>query len=273
MIHLIWSLFPLIYSLDHIDSQTQSLVYYKARLYVSHTLGQCIRYIIVMACADRFFVTRTSVRIRALNSMEMAVKLVLITCLACSLVAVHIPILLNIKSGVCGMFGLYKLIYSFYLITLNGIVPPVLMIIFSALTIYSIDQQHRNQVRARQRDRDFMRMIIAEVVVNIFTTIPYSANTVYGAVTYTISDKSTQRLEIESFISFLTQFLIYFISVTPFYVFILTSKPFRNEFINILIMCWKKYILRRTQVIPINTPNVTTTMNGRVCMINNTATV
>jgi hypothetical protein len=178
---------------------------------------------------------------------------------------------MDIRSGVCGMFGLYKLIYSFYQMTVVGIVPPVLMIIFSTLTIHSLHQRHGNQGRARQRDRDFMRMAIAEVMVNIFTSIPSSANLIYGAITYNIPDKSTQRLEIESFITFLTQFLLYFISVAPFYIFILTSKPFRNEFINILIKCWDKYIVRRTQVIPINNRNVTATINGRVFVTNNTA--
>ena len=57
IIYLIWSLFPLIYTLNHIDPQTQSLVYCKARLYGTHTLSLCIRYTVVLACADRFFVT------------------------------------------------------------------------------------------------------------------------------------------------------------------------------------------------------------------------
>ena len=184
--------------------------------------------------------------------MQMAVKFVFILCVACSLVAIHIPILMDIRSGVCGMFGLYKLIYAIYQIMVIGIVPPVLMIIFSVLPIHSLHQRHSNQVRARQRDRVFMQMVIAEVVINIFTSIPSSAYRVYGAVTYNMSDKSDQRLEIEAFIGFLAQFFIYFVSVTPFYIFILTSKPFRTEFINILIKCWNRYILRRTQVIPVN---------------------
>ena len=109
-----------------------------------------------------------------------------------------------------------------------------------------------------------MRMVIAEVIVNIFTSIPYSTNLVYGAVTYYIVDKSAQRLEIESFITFLTQFLIYLISVAPFYLFILTSKPFRKEFINIFVKCWNKYILRRVRIYPLNEQNRRATINARV---------
>ena len=100
-------------------------------------------------------------------------------------------------------------------------------------------------------------MVIAEVMVNIFTSIPYSGSLVYRAVTYNFADKSTPRLEIESFISFFTQFLLYLIGVAPFYLFILTSKPFRNEFINIFVKCWNKYIIRRVRINPINDQNVT----------------
>ena len=56
--------------------------------------------------------------------------------------AIHMPILMDIRDGVCGMFGLYKVIYAFYQIILVGILPPVLMSIFSTLTIRSLHQRH-----------------------------------------------------------------------------------------------------------------------------------
>ena len=109
-----------------------------------------------------------------------------------------------------------------------------------------------------------MRMIIAEAMVNVLILTPYSANLVYSAVTYNVVDKSVQRLEIEAFITFLTQFLVFFISVTPFYIFMLTSEPFRNEFINRIVKCWKKCIPRRGQINPVYDQNEMATINGRV---------
>jgi hypothetical protein len=257
IIYLLWSIIPLFYTLDHINPVTQSLLYCKVDMYGTHTLGLCLRYVLVFACVDRFIITRTNVRIRALNSVPIAMKLVFIMSAVWLVVAMHLPILMNIRDGVCGMFGLYKVIYAIYQITLVGILPPVLMCIFSFLTIRSLHQRHGIQTRARQRDRYLMRMIIAEVMVNIFTSIPYSSYLVYTAATYYVTGKSTQRLEIESFIYFVTLFLIYLISVAPFYLFILTSKPFRNEFTNIFVKFWYKYILRRNQIVPINEQNMT----------------
>jgi hypothetical protein len=263
IIYLIWSIVPLLYTLNHTDPQTQSLVYCKLRLYGSVTLGQLLRYIVVLACTDRFFVTRTNIRIRSLNSVQVAIKLIFIIFAVWLVACIHIPILMTIKGGVCGMFGSYKLIYTIYQITLVGILPPVLMCIFSTLTIRSLHRRHGDQIRAKQRDRDFMRMIVAEVMINIFTSIPYSANLVYGVITNNVAGKSAQRLEIESFIFFLTQFLIYLISVTPFYLFILTSKPFRNEFINLFVKCQHNFLLRQNRIVPSNEHKMTATINGK----------
>ncbi len=263
IIYLIWTVFPYIYTLNHADPQTQSLFYCKVRFYGTHILGTCIRYVIVFACADRFFATRTNVRIRALNSVSIAMKLVFIMCAVCLVIAIHMPILMDIRNGVCGMFDLYNLIYAIYQITLVGTLPPILMCIFSILTIHSLHQRHGIQTRARQRDRYLLRMVIAEVIVNVVTSIPYSINLVYGAVTYYVTDKSAERLEIESFISFVTQFLIYLISVAPFYLFLLTSKPFRNEFFNIFVKFWDKYILRRVRIVPLNEQTHIPAINGR----------
>jgi hypothetical protein len=255
IIYLLWSLFPSFYALDHTDLQTKSLIYCKVRLYGSHILGLYIRYCIVFACFDRFISTRRNAQIRLLNSVQMALKLVFTMCVVWLVVAIHMPILMDIRGGVCGQFDLYKFIYAIYQAVITGFLPPILMIIFSTLTMLSLHQLHdaqlhATQINARKRDRYLLRMVIAEVMVNIFTSIPYSANQIYGLVTFYVVGKSAQRLEIESFITFLTTFLVYLISVGPFYMYILASKPFRNEFINIFLKCWGKHTGRQVGIAP-----------------------
>ena len=250
LVHLIWSVSPLLHTLNYPDLQLHSIFYCKIRLYLSHSLSQCLRYFVVCACADRFFVTRTNVQIRSLSSIHIAKKFVFMIIVVCFLISIHVPILPDIRENVCGMFGSYKLIYSIYQITFVGILPLVLMSIFSILTIRSIHHRHDPQRRTRKIDRYVLRMVLAEVLVNISTSIPYSINLVYGAVTYHTVEKSAERLEIESFMTFVCQFLIYLIGVVPFYLFLLTSKPFRKGFLNILRKFCKKYIIRQTRIIP-----------------------
>ncbi|CAF3855328.1 unnamed protein product [Adineta steineri] len=264
-IYLPWSTVPIIYALDHIDPQTQSIVICKTRLYISHTLGLFIRFCLVFACADRFFVTRPNVRIRSLSSIPLAIKFILIMCVICSLIAIHLPILMDIRGGVCGMFGIYKFIYAIYQTSVIGIIPPVLMSIFSVLTIRSLRERHRdNPVRTRQRDRCLTRMVFAEIIASISVSIPYSSNLIYTAFTYYVVNKSPLRVEIESFITFFVLFLVYLISVIPFYLYILTSKTFRKEFISLFVNFWYKYIIRRVRIVPYNDQNTVATNNGRI---------
>ena len=244
IIYLFWSITPLLYSLNYDDPQTQSVVYCKLRLYGIHVLGQYLRYAVVFACADRFFASHSNPRFRQLSSVRIAIKLLFLTTIGWPVVSMHLPILMDLRGGICEIIGSYRLIYAIYQIALVGIFPPVLMIIFSALTIRRLHQRHTTQTRAKQRDRHLMRMVIAEVLVNVITSIPFSLNLVYAGIAYDAVDKSAQRLEIEAFLSFITHFLIYFISVAPFYLFMITSKPFRNEFITLLIQCWNKSTLQ-----------------------------
>lgn len=244
IIYLFWSVTPLLYSLNYGDPQVQSVVFCKLRLYGIHVLGQYLRYAIVLACADRFFASHSNPRFRQLSSVRLAVKLIFLMTVGWPIVGIHLPILMDLREGICEIIDSYRLIYAIYQIALVGIFPPVLMIIFSALTIRRLHQRHKTQTRAKRRDRHMMRMVIAEVLVNVITSIPFSLNLVYGGITHDVVDKSAQRLEIEAFLSFITHFLIYFISVAPFYLFLITSKPFRSEFSTLLIQCWNKSTLQ-----------------------------
>ncbi|CAF0895540.1 unnamed protein product [Adineta ricciae] len=255
--YLVSAMFPLFYALNHIDIQIQSVFFCKIRLYIVHVLGLILRYVVVLACIDRFATTQANIRVRSLSSIRMAVGSTIVMIVLCFLIAMHLPILMNIRNGVCGMIGLYKVIYSFYQITVVGILPPILMIIFSVLTIRNLWRRHASRLRARRRDRYLMRMLIAEVTVNIVTSIPYSANLIYGAVAYSSAGKSTKQIEIETFLTFFTQFLIYIISVAPFYLFLCASKPFQREFLRWISRCWHQYVLRRVQINPIREQTMT----------------
>jgi len=108
-----------------------------------------------------------------------------------------------------------------------------------------------------------MRMLVAEIIINIFTSIPYSAYLVYGAVTVNVVGKSTERVEIESFINYMTQLLIHMLSVAPFYLFLMASKTFRREFTQIIVGWWYKYILRRARIAPITGQTVAITLQNK----------
>jgi uncharacterized membrane protein len=168
---------------------------------------------------------------------------------------IHLFIFSDIRNGVCGTVGLYKFIFAIYQITMVGVLPPLLMSIFSILTLRNLRHWHGLQRRLRKKDRYLLRMVMAEVIANVTISIPFSVNLVYTAATFYNVDKSLQQLEIEGFATFLTQFTVYLTGVIPFYLFIFTSKPFRRGFIHILAEFREKYLIRQTQVIPTDAQN------------------
>ena len=248
ILYLVWSVIPFFAALDHIDPQTQLIGYCKMRLYGSHSLGQIVRYLVVLACVDRFFITRTSARIRSWSSVRMALKLTIINCLVWMILSIHIPIFMDIRGGVCGMFDFYKFFYAIYLCILVSILPHTLMIVFGFLTVRDLHQRHIANVQLRQKDHDLMRMVIVEVIVSLCTVMLYSANLLYSTATFFVVDKSAERLQIESFISFLGNFIITAHGVAPFYIFMISSKPFRHDFKTIVMDWWYKYISRRSRI-------------------------
>jgi hypothetical protein len=106
-------------------------------------------------------------------------------------------------------------------------------------------------------------MLIAEIMINIFTSIPYSAYLVYGTATFYVVGKSAERLEIEAFINFMTQVLIHLLSVAPFYLFLISSKTFRREFTQIIVGWWYKYILQRARVAPVTGQTVAISLQNK----------
>jgi hypothetical protein len=170
---------------------------------------------------------------------------------------------MDIRGGVCGMFGFYKFFYPIYQCILVGILPPVLMSVFGYLTARSLRQRHAANEHIRRKDNDLMRMLIAEIMINIFTSIPFSANLLYGTVTFNVVGKSAQRVEIEAFANFVSQFMIHMLSVAPFYLFLISSKTFRREFTQIIVGWWYKYILRRARVAPITGQTTAITLQNK----------
>jgi hypothetical protein len=137
------------------------------------------------------------------------------------------------------------------------------MSVFGYLTARSLRQRHAANEHIRRKDNDLMRMLIAEIMINIFTSIPYSAYLLYGAVTFNVVNKSAERIEIEVFINFMTQVLIHMLSVAIFYLFLISSKTFRREFTQIIVGWWYKYILQRARVAPVTGPAIAISLQNK----------
>jgi hypothetical protein len=114
----------------------------------------------------------------------------------------------------------YAFFYAIYSLIVIGILPLVLMIIFSLLAwhnlqlirsrVVPIDPTIRN-IKIHKRDRDLMKMLSGEVLAYCITTIPYPINLIYSVSTSSITAyKTPTRLAMESLIGYIVSPLLNF---------------------------------------------------------------
>lgn len=254
LLTLIWGIGPTIYNLYQTDPSTYSYLFCKLRLYTIHTPLMIGRSLIVCACIDRYLLCSQSAALRSFCEPKMAQRIIIGNILIWPVITIHIPILQVFSNYRCFMSSSYVIIYGFYSTMAAGLLPPLLMTVFSILTI-----RHRHQLRSRvttltmhsRRNNTLIVMLSTQVIVYVTTTSLYPATTLYRALTNDYQ-KSLERLQIENFISFIGgSFLIYLNPASPFYVYLVASKQFRKDFQMILIHFFRQCIGRIVRIQPL----------------------
>lgn len=249
---------PTLYSLNHINPETYSIIFCKLRLYLLHTTLMISRSMMALACIDRYVVSSTAAKhIPLFDQRKIAIFLIILTCSIWPVITSHILVLLTIESGHCNAYGIYSLIYSIYSFIVAGFLPPALMITFGFLAIGNLRHIH-SRVRPsiiridhiRRKDYYLSVMLMCEVIIYCISTIPYPIQTLYLTITRDVI-KSLSRIEIESFITFLAySFLIYVNSASTFYIYIGTSHAYRRQCRRCIICYWRKLTKSNIQRVP-----------------------
>jgi len=150
---------------------------------------------------------------------------------------IHLPVLTTIINGRCSQFGLYYILYYVYIIIFVCFIPIILMTIFGYLTYRNMRQlhlriqpidNHRRNITVQSRDRDLLKMVLAEVIVHLITIFLYPLILLEIAITtYMGIVKSIDHIQIENFIMTIAT-LLFFINVgSRFYIFFVISKIFK----------------------------------------------
>ncbi|UJR29052.1 hypothetical protein I4U23_010267 [Adineta vaga] len=232
ILSIIWGICPSLYTLNNIDPATYSFIYCKLRLYTIHTLLMIGRSLMVFACFDRYALCSRSIRLRSFCVPKLAIRLIIAHIFIWPLLTLHIVFLQNFIQNRCYMPGLNDVIYAFYSVIVAGILPPLLMSIFSLLTMrYRLELLVRlNAVGVNtKRDNAFMIMLVSQVIIYVITTGLYPTMTLYRAVTDG-QPKSSERQQIETFLTFIGgSLLIYLNPTSAFYIYFTVAKSFRKD--------------------------------------------
>jgi ABC-type methionine transport system permease subunit len=165
----------------------------------------------------------------------------------------------TIVNGQCSTFGIHRIIFTAYSLAVVGVIPPVILGVFGYLTYRNIRQAHNriqpvinNEINAnnslRRRDRELWTMIISETFVYILTASLFPITLAQMLITQNLlTNKSVQYLQIESFLFFIATLLLFINRATPFYVYLIVSKPFRRNFVQLIIKFYRKLTRQQQQ--------------------------
>ncbi|CAF2857827.1 unnamed protein product [Rotaria sp. Silwood2] len=208
-----------IIGVDHIDPQHTSNIICKIRWSGTHALLMLSRSFMIAACIDRWALCSRNATIRSFSRPHQAIRLIIILIIVWTIIPIHMVIFFNNTSGRCiATPGVYALFYAIYSLFIIGIIPLLLMIVFSMRAWHNlrlartrIAQAGTNNVKIAKRDRDLMKMLSGEVFVYCLTTIPYPINLIYSVSTNSIAAfKSPERKAIESLVGYIVSPLLNF---------------------------------------------------------------
>ena len=267
---LCFGMIPNLYSsYSSYDLALYSIAYCKFRSYMVHVLLMISRFSVALASIDRFALCSENVHIRSFSQHHRAMKAMFLACILWILIPSHILIFMNIYGQRCGANGTYLLIYSIYAAVVT-IIPLLIMVIFSSLAIQGLRQIHfrvrpntattnsttHSTVQIKKRDKQFVVLLIGEVIIYVTSTILFPLNTIYTVLT-TSTPKNADRVAIEGFIRYLAlSFLIYLNSCSIFYVHLISSHAFRHECKRAFWRIYKPSRIIQTELTAGSTSNV-----------------
>ncbi|CAF2860110.1 unnamed protein product [Rotaria sp. Silwood2] len=239
-----------LYALDHPDPMTTIRAFCKSRPYIVQSTVMMGRWLVAIACIDRYALTSRSSRIRRFAQVHIARYTIACTIVVWLILPIHTIIYYEINpvANICTLIysGPIALYHSIYTITMGGILPATIMITAAILIRYNLTMKRnlrRQQVNSnnaiarsnanssaqRIRDQQALVMLFVQAIFYCVVQIPQLTRTMYGAITNNVSNKSADRLAIEKFTFTATEMCAYLFPVSAFYLYVLVSRTFRYE--------------------------------------------
>jgi hypothetical protein len=125
---------------------------------------------------------------------------------------------------------------------MGGIFPPVIMILCTKViwAALQLKRQRRRIIftnsrerRGERRDSQVLVMLLLQILIFVLFTFPYMSFNLYSAMTRTVTNKSADRLAIESFCQLLSEMTVFVYPAVTFYSNTLSSHTFRSELLHL----------------------------------------
>jgi hypothetical protein len=245
-IDLIAGLLPqLVYRIGGSDPLIIYLILCKLRWYIGALSGTIALHCLCFAGINQYLVTSRTVRFHQLINRRRAV---FISCFVVFLWAgvltpsmvffTHVVNSVNVTTCII-MNPIFALYQAYLSIIIYSLIPIFVLSIFSLLTWRNV---RSNLIRRRSLEQALTRILLAQTVMVLLTSIPNVINQMYFFYTRTVP-KNSLRLAQESVVSSVFTLLGFSTHSISFYVYMCTSKAFRQNIRSF-------FVLRRNLVEP-----------------------
>lgn len=262
-ISLLFGLTPRILSSLQLDMTETIDIYCKLRAFIAFTSRQIAIWLIMLATIDRYLISSNNFHYRKLSSLKNAqissfiVILISIVCFSQMLYCyqsnlINTPLKCYGKTSPCRL--LTDITYACFTI----LFPVILMTIFGLLTISNIREKricmkpqkrksnekvlfilsHQKQ-RWKKLERYLRRMLLLQVILLIFLTLPQAIHKLYFTITSNFKTKSSYEYEIDRVLYKFELLLPYIESVLPFYIYTLTGGGIFRQALQKVLCCSK----------------------------------
>jgi hypothetical protein len=210
-------------------------------------------WLIAFACVDRYFHSSPNIRIRRLSSLKTARVAIGFTTIIMTILYCHMIVYYeitytsdqfgNITSACNARQGIYRTFIALWHMTFYSLCPCFLMFLFGFLTINNI--RRPSQVRpiigensglGRRTETQLLRMLTAQSLLTIISTLPFSIYRLYASFTANVV-KDPLRIAQENLASQTINVISYFAHTSSFYLYTLTGSIFRKELFRIIGRC------------------------------------
>ena len=195
---------------DGIDLTSTSVSWCKIRNFCISTLSLISLSCSCLATIDQFFATSQNVSLRRLSNIKLAHRILIVMIVVWFCHGIPFLVFYNISSttNTCASDNPSFAVYypSVYFITLNCTIPVSIMVIFGYLAYRNI---HSTRILAEQQaDRQLVRMILIEALLIVISYLQYGVHGTYMLMTSDMV-KSPNRVDIEGFVSSMTNLIYY----------------------------------------------------------------
>ncbi|CAF3697078.1 unnamed protein product [Adineta steineri] len=209
----------------------------------------------VSSSIDRFCASSTSAILRRFSSIVVAKYFILIVVIYSLLWYINILVLYELYDDGYGCTIRSKSIFNQVFLLIQALlfaaIPPILMLIFGFLTIYNTTQSRVLQQVTRSYRRtegQLIRMLFLQVIVYILLNTPLCVLYLMLIIPSGFIPTS------EFFFGFsITQILFYLSYTTPFFLYILSARVYREELIHLISKVFR--LRQRAQVQPMSMTN------------------